>query len=168
MRSRALAFSASTCCFSSFSAASAFLTLPSSGLGFRHQFQNAILGLADLLFDVFDLVLEGAVLLVGLGAQHLVPQLGDLLLVHLDVAFHAFALLLIGGERGFVRLQLAQVRFQRLFDGGDVLGKRGHFLFQRRRALIQRLELNHQIEYLDAWNLDFSTLLAPCLKHASF
>ena len=75
-------------------------------------------------------------MLVGFGAQHLVAQLRNLLLVNLDLAFEFLAILLIGGQRGAIRLQLAQVRFKRLLDRCDVLRKRGHFLFKRGNLLV--------------------------------
>ena len=68
-----------------------------------------------------DLVLERAVLFVGFGAQHLVAKLGDFLILHLHVVFQLLALLLVGGERGAIRFQAAQVRIQGLFNLRDVL-----------------------------------------------
>ena len=65
-----------------------------------------------------------------LAPQHLIAQLGDLLLVHLDVAFQPLAVLLVGGESGFVGFQFPQVRFQGLLDHRDVFGQRGHFFFE--------------------------------------
>ena len=89
-------------------------------------------------------MLESAVLFVGFGAEHLIPQLRDLLLVHLDIAFEFLAIFLIGGERGAVGFQAALVRFQRLFDDGDMFGKRGDFFFELCHPQIDGLELTHQ------------------------
>ena len=49
--------------------------------GFAHQFEDAILEAADFLLAIIDFVLKGAVDFIGLGAEHLVFQLGDLLLL---------------------------------------------------------------------------------------
>ena len=68
-------------------------------------------------------MLEGAVLFVGLGFQHLVFEFRDLLLLHLDVAFQTLAVLLVSSERGAVSLQLALVTLELSFDFSDVLGK---------------------------------------------
>ena len=59
--------------------------LESFGLG--HQVEDAVLAVSDFLLAEFDLVLESAVDLVGLGLEHLVLQLGDLLLLDLNLAF---------------------------------------------------------------------------------
>jgi hypothetical protein len=80
--------------------------------------------------QIFDFVLESFVLFVGLGAEHLISELRDLLLMRLDVAFELLAVLLIGGERGAIGFQAALVRFQRLFDDCDMFGKRGDFFFK--------------------------------------
>src|SRR5581483_12222486 len=45
------------------------------GLGFRHQLQDAIFGLANFGLAEIDLVLEGTILLIGLRLQHLIFQL---------------------------------------------------------------------------------------------
>ena len=112
------------------------MTFWSSGSGFRHQLQDPVLGLANLFLDELDLVLERLVLLVGLGSQHLIAELGDLLLVHLDLAFQPLAILLVGGESGFVGFQFPDVRFESFLDHGDVFGQRGHFFFERGDFLI--------------------------------
>ena len=91
---------------------------------------------ADFFLDELDLVLERLILLVGFGPQHLIAELGDLLLVQLDVAFQPLAVLLVGGESGFVGFQFPQVRFQSLLDHGDVLGQLGDFFFERSDFLI--------------------------------
>ncbi len=79
-----------------------FLHVLVQRFGFRHQLQDAVFGLADFLFDVLNFVLEGLILLIGLSAQHLVPELGNLLLVGLDVAIQFFPVLLVRRERGFI------------------------------------------------------------------
>jgi len=99
-------------------------------LGFGHQLQNPILGLADFLLDELNLVLERFVLFVGLGSQHLIPKLGDLLLVHLDVALELLAVFLIAGKRGLVGLQFPQVRFESFLYDGDVPRERGDFFIE--------------------------------------
>src|ERR1700676_2884291 len=73
-------------------------------LGFGHEVQNPVLAFTDRLFAKAELLLEGAVLLVGLRAQHLIPELGDFLGLDFSVVFQAFAFLLIpdqGGTIGF-------------------------------------------------------------------
>ena len=72
-------------------------------------------------------MLEGAILLVGLGVEHLIPELGDLLVLDLDVVFQLLAFFLVGNQGGTVGLQPAQMRIQRLFDLGDMFGKGGYF-----------------------------------------
>ena len=91
-------------------------------LGFSHQIECAVLGFADGRFAEADLVLERAVLLVGFGAQHLIPKLGDLLILHLHFVFQLLSFLLIGRQRGLIRLQPAKMRIQGLFDLGDMFG----------------------------------------------
>ena len=99
---------------------------------------------ANFVLQIFDFVLESFVLLVGFGAEHLIPQLRDLLLVHLDIAFELLAVFLIGGEGGAVGFQAPLVGFQRLFDNGDMFGKRGDFFFELRHSQVDGLELTHQ------------------------
>ena len=65
--------------------------------------------------------------------------------MRLDVAFEFLAVFLIGRQRGAVGFEAPQVRFQSLFEIGDVFGKRGDFFFERCNPLIQRLELGHQM-----------------------
>ena len=86
--------------------------------------------------DVLDFVLECFVLLVGLRAEHLLLQFGDLLLVNLNLAFEPFAVFLIGRESGAIRFQLPVVGLKRLLDRRDVLRQRGHFFFERRYLLV--------------------------------
>ena len=94
--------------------------------------------------QIFDFVLERLVLFVGFGAQHLISQLRNLLLVHLDIAFELLAVLLVGGERGAVGFEAALMRFQRFFDYGDMFGKRGDFFFELCHPQVDGLELTHQ------------------------
>ena len=67
-------------------------------------------------------MLEGAILLVGLRAQHLILELGDLLTLHFAVVFEPFAFFLIAGQSRAIGFQPAQVRIQCFFDLGDVFG----------------------------------------------
>ncbi len=67
-------------------------------------------------------MLEGAVLLVGFGAQHLVLELGDFLVLHFVVIFQALAFLLIAGQGRAIGFQPAQVGIQCFFDLCDVFG----------------------------------------------
>ena len=96
--------------------------------------------LADFLLAEVDLVLKGAILLVGLRLEHLIFQFRDLLLLHLNIAFALLALFLVGRQRGAVGFQLALVRDQFLFDFGDVYGKRGDFSRQLRQTIIDFLQ----------------------------
>ena len=80
-------------------------------LGFTHQFENMILGAANLLLTKLDFMLKGAVLFVGLGAQHLIAQFGDFLLLKLDIALVLLAILLVRAEGGVIGFQLAGVTF---------------------------------------------------------
>ncbi len=70
-------------------------------------------------------MLEGPVLLVGLGLQHLILQLGDLLFVELDVSFHLLPIFLVGNQSGTIGFQLAYMRLEGLLNHDDVLGKGG-------------------------------------------
>ncbi len=90
-------------------------------------------------------MLKRPVLFVVLRAVHLLLEFGDLLLVQLDVALQFLAFFLVSGEGCAVGFEAAQVRLQRLFDHGNVLGKRGDFFFERYNPLIQRLQLGHQM-----------------------
>ena len=85
--------------------------------GLRHELQRTILGFPNFLLNEFDFVLESLILLVGLSACHLLAKLGNLLVVHLNVAVQFLAVALVGGERGPVGFQAANVRVQHLHDG---------------------------------------------------
>ncbi len=89
-------------------------------------------------------MLESLVLFVGFSAEHLIPELRDLLLVHLDIAFELLAVFLVGGEGGAVGFQTPLVGFQRLFNNGDMFGKRGDFFFELCHPQVDGLELTHQ------------------------
>jgi len=115
-------------------------------LGFAHQFQNAVFGLADFLLAEFDFVLEGAILLVGFRAKHLVLQLGDFLILRLDVGFAFLALFLVGGERSSICLQFALMRNQFFLNFADVFGKGRDLPCQFRKTIIQILQTNHQLQ----------------------
>ncbi len=110
-----------------------------------HEVQNAIFSRTDFPLEVLDFVLKSSVLLVGFGAEHLIFQLGDLLLVHLDVAFQFLAVLLIGGKGSAIGFQAAEMGFQRFFENRDVLGQSGDFFVKSSNALIEGLKLNHQM-----------------------
>ena len=114
--------------------------MASKGSTLGHQIQDAVLGLADGLFAKADLILEGAILLVGLGAEHLVLQLGDLLILDLDIVVELLAFFLIGSQGGTIGLQPPQMRIQRLFDLGDMFWKGGYFPLQLSNLQIQRLQ----------------------------
>ena len=115
-------------------------------LGFGHQLQNAVFGLANLLLAELDFALKGAVLLVGLGLEHLVFQFRDLLILRLDVAVALLAFLLIGGQCRAVGLELALLRHQLLLDFSDMFGKSGDLAGQVPKAIIDFLQADHQLQ----------------------
>src|ERR1017187_1946658 len=101
-------------------------------LGFSHQFQNSILRLADLRLAEIDLILKGAILVVGFGLQSLIFELGDFLVLGLNIGVAFLALFLIGGQGGTVSFQLTLMRNQLFFDFSDVHGERGDLAVQIR------------------------------------
>src|ERR1019366_3025599 len=115
-------------------------------LGFPHHFQNAVFQPADFLLAELDLVLEGAILIVGLGADHLILELGDLLLLHRDIGFALLALFLIGRQRGAVGIELAVVRDQFLLNFRDVFGQGGDLAREFGQTIIDFLQADHQLQ----------------------
>src|SRR3954449_9598608 len=92
-----------------------------------------------------DLILEGAILLVCLRLEHLIPELRDLLLIYLNIALKFLPVLQIRVESGAVRFEAARVRIEGFFDLGDVPGQRGYLSLKFANPCIQALKLGHQM-----------------------
>src|SRR6266850_633488 len=88
------------------------------GFGFGHPVENAVVVFPDSRLAVIDRVLESAILLIGLRAQHLILELGNLGAFQLPVVFQALPLLVICQQRRAIGLELAQVGIQSSFDVG--------------------------------------------------
>ena len=84
-------------------------------------------------------MLEGLVLFVVFGLQHLIAEFGDFLLMGLDVEVEFLTFLLIRGERGAVGIEAADMGVEDALDFGDVFGESGDLLFEFGDALIERL-----------------------------
>ena len=50
--------------------------------------------------------------------------------MRLNIAFELLAVLLVGGESGFIGFEFPIVRFEGFLDYGDVSGQRGYFFFE--------------------------------------
>ena len=99
-------------------------------LGLSHQLENTVLGAADFGVAIVNFVLKRAVLFVGLGLQHLIFEFRDFLLLDLDFAFEPLAVLLIGGQRSAVCLELTLMGIQFFLDFRNMFGKCGNFSCQ--------------------------------------
>ena len=99
-------------------------------LRLSHQLENTVLGAADFGVAIVNFVLKRTVLVVSFGLEHLIFEFRDLLLLDLDFAFEPLAVLLIGGQRRAVCLELALMGIQFFLDFRNMLGKRGNFSCQ--------------------------------------
>src|ERR1017187_5154023 len=128
-------------------------------LAFPHQLQDAVFQPADFLLAEFDLVLEGAVLVVRLGAEHLILELRDLLVLHRNIGFTLLPLFLIGRQRCAVRIELPLVRTQLLLNFSDVFGQGGDFARKFRKTIIDFLQADHQLQVEEHYLPQCNTLL---------
>ena len=80
--------------------------------------------------------------------EHLVPELGDLLVVNLNIAVEFFAIALIRRKRSAIRLKAQGVRLEFLLDTSDVSWERRDLSLETRDLAVKRLKTQRQSEVL--------------------